>query len=125
MSSFEEILAVMFEPFTCQITSRLDEIERKINRINRKINQLLGMELSEARRDAMTRQELETLLREAQENTDAVASIEKTVQALVEEVRNNVDDPAAVKQVLDTFSSNTDKIAKLALENTPFQPSGQ
>lgn len=107
------------------VTLRLDEIERQIKRINRKANQLLSMSMSKVRRDDMNRKDLENLLREAQENTDAVASVEKAFLAMCEEVRSNVDEPEAVKKILDTFESNTNRISKLVFENTQFQPSGQ
>lgn len=119
--SFDEAICAIFAP----ICDRLEAIECRLQSIEGRINRVLGMELSDARRDKMASKAMEHLMREVTENRDAVSAVEALIADLAQQIRDAGGDQDALNKLADDLDANTGRLGKAVTDNTPFQPSGQ
>jgi len=66
--------------------------------------------------------ELDRLTQEVQQNSSAVDSIITLVNGLAEQIRNSVNDPAALNQLADDLDAQQGRISAAVTANTPAPP---
>jgi hypothetical protein len=89
-----------------------------------KLNRSIGLELSDARRDKMTRAEMNEILSLARETRDAKDGIIQTIERLADRLEEEKEDPEAVAEVVTLMRQTKTDLATAVLENTEFDPSG-
>lgn len=91
------------------------ETDRKLDMILAKLGIIQAQEIHVAA-------DLTALAAEVQENTDAAASVRAVVDNLVEELRTNANDPAAINALADQLANNNDALAAAVVAGTPAAP---
>lgn len=100
-----------------QVLSRLDHIDGKINRVNRRLRNL-------SEQENVVAKAVEDLTREVSENGSAVDSaivLLNDLKLRLDEAIAN-DDMEAVQNLSDLLSSKTDTLAAAVAANTPAAP---
>lgn len=106
------------------IAAKLEEVRSGQRQIVSKLNRVLGMELSDARRDKMANKSLEKLTNEVSETGNAVDGAVALLNDLSQRIRDNSDDPAALAKLADDLDAQQRKLAEAIVANTPLAPSG-
>lgn len=100
---------------------RRDQHERKLRRFIRDLSfrdmiLLVLMEIFDMSA------ELDRLTQEVQQNSDSVDSIITLVNGLADQIRNSVNDPAALNKLADDLDAQQGRLAAAVAANTPAAP---
>lgn len=93
--------------------------QTQLDRIEAKLDLLLGLFLSEERRLLMT---LDDLAKQVQANTDVEASAVTLIQGLAAQLKASANDPAKIQALADQLSASAAPLAAAVAANTPAAP---